>query len=160
MIWGSAMRKGTKLKPFDIRGFLGRAKVSQAQAAKDLGLNPRTIRHYVHKGLCPQHVKYALFSVYGPGNAFGVIQCADEPDKKARRIERLPPSSHFTPAQAIAYAQQTIDAGNLKDVMVVGWRPDGKIYSISSHMSREWALWLLHELMDNVRQVNRYSENN
>lgn len=84
----------------------------------------------------------------------------DNPEKKARKVERLAPSSHFSPAQAIGYVQQTINAGNLKDVLVIGWRPDGEIYSISSHMSREWALWLLHEAMDNVRQLGRYKPEN
>lgn len=57
----------------------------------------------------------------------------------------------------MAYAQQTVDAGNLQDVMVIGWQPGGEIYSISSHMSREWALWLLNELIDRTRGVGRYA---
>lgn len=79
-----------------------------------------------------------------------------DPNRKARRVERLPPSSHFTVEQAMAYASQTVACGNLTDVMIVGYQPDGEIYSISSHMSREWGLWLLHELMDNTRMVGRY----
>lgn len=81
-----------------------------------------------------------------------------EPERKARRVTRLPPSSHFTVQQALDYTQQAVNSGNIKDIMIVGWRKDGEIYSISSHMSREWALWLLHELQDYVRQVGRYTE--
>jgi hypothetical protein len=87
-----------------------------------------------------------------------LVSKCDEPDRKARRIERLPPSSHFTVAQALGYVRQTVEAGNLKEIMVIGYQDDGEIYSISSHMSREWALWLLHEQMDRVRDVGRYAE--
>lgn len=87
-----------------------------------------------------------------------LVPGSETPDVKARKVERLPPSSHFTVEQAMAYANQTVAAGNLKDVMIVGWRPDGELYSISSHMSREWALWLLEELKDRTRQVGRYAK--
>lgn len=83
-----------------------------------------------------------------------------DPDRKARKVERLPPSSHFTVEQAMGYAAQTVERGNLKDVMIVGWQTNGEIYSISSHMSREWGLWLLHELMDNIRMVGRFQPRN
>jgi hypothetical protein len=86
-----------------------------------------------------------------------IVSSNDNPDKKARKVVRLPPSSHFTVEQALAYAQQSVEAGNLRDIMIVGFRTDGEIYSISSHMSREWALWLLHELEDYTREVGRYA---
>lgn len=74
---------------------------------------------------------------------------------RARKIERLPPSSYYTVEQALEYVRQSVP--NLKDVLVIGWCKDGGYYTVSSHMSREWALWLLHEAKDHVRQVGRYS---
>jgi hypothetical protein len=96
----------------------------------------------------------------GPTRGLMLVVKNPDPDTRARRVERLPPSSHFTVQQAMAYANKTAELGNLKDVMIVGYRPDGEIYSISSHMSREWGLWLLHELMDNIRMVGRYQPRN
>lgn len=87
-----------------------------------------------------------------------LVSKCEEPDRKARKVERLPPSSFFTVEQALGYVNQTVAEGNLKEIMVIGYKHDGGIYSISSHMAREWALWLLHEQIDNVRNVGRHLE--
>jgi hypothetical protein len=72
----------------------------------------------------------------------------------ASNVTRLPPTSTMTVEQTLNYV--TSEQDTFEDVMVVGYTKDREIFVRSSKMSREWALWLLHELMDRVRETGRY----
>jgi hypothetical protein len=80
-------------------------------------------------------------------------------DGKHAHVVHLGPSEHYVVEQALADATNFAKSGpGLEDVLIVGYDKDGQLFMRSSHMSREWALWLVSEMKDYIRQVGRYSE--
>lgn len=61
----------------------------------------------------------------------------------------------MTVEQAIDYVRQEVHI--LEDVLVFGFTKDGELYLRSSHMKREWSLWLALEMVDYIRKVGRHS---
>lgn len=71
-------------------------------------------------------------------------------------------SEHYTPMQVLQDAlnrQQHSDTPFV-DVLLVGVDGNGHFTMQSSHMSREWALWLTKELEDYIRKVGRHDDGN
>lgn len=69
-------------------------------------------------------------------------------------------SEHYTPTQVLqdALNRQEHSDEPFTDVLLVGVNSDGEFMMQSSHMSREWALWLTKELEDYIRKVGRHGE--
>jgi hypothetical protein len=61
----------------------------------------------------------------------------------------------MTVEQAIQHVQLEQDI--LEDVLIFGFTKDGELYLRSSHMKREWSLWLTLEMADYIRKVGRHS---
>ena len=59
------------------------------------------------------------------------------------KIVRLPPTTTFTVEQALNSALQ--DAGNMEDVIIVGYNKDGELFVRSSAMDRKLSLWILEQ---------------
>lgn len=83
-------------------------------------------------------------------------------DAKARpkaEVVYLGASTHHTVDQALSSALHfERDGVGYEDVMIVGYDKDGELSVRSSHISREWALWLAHELMDYIRKAGRHQD--
>lgn len=80
----------------------------------------------------------------------------DLPEARPRaNVSYIGPSDHFTPTQALDDARQFAD--QIRDVLILGLDQEGEIFMRSSHMSREWALWLMLEMQDYIREVGRYT---
>jgi hypothetical protein len=71
-------------------------------------------------------------------------------------VTRLPPSDTMTVQQAIDYVKQ--EADTLEDVIIIGYTKDKEIYLRSSHVSREWSLWLVLEMVDYIRSTGRHAK--
>ena len=63
-------------------------------------------------------------------------------------ITSLPPTTTFTPRQALLSAMEFSDNDNLQDVLIVGYDGEGELIVRSSRMDRKDALWLA-ELLRN-----------
>lgn len=75
------------------------------------------------------------------------------------KVTYLGASETHTPEQALASALNFEREGTgYEDVLIVGLTKDGELSFNSSHISREWALWIAHELMDYIRKAGRYAE--
>lgn len=61
----------------------------------------------------------------------------------------------MTVEQALDYVQSEKDT--LEDVIIIGYTKDRELYMRSSHVSREWALWLVLEMVDYIRKVGKHA---
>ena len=63
-------------------------------------------------------------------------------------IHRMQPSGHMSIEQALDCAKR--DFADLDDVIVLGMDADGATYTLSSHMSKERALWILEKVKASI----------
>jgi len=73
----------------------------------------------------------------------------------AGNIIKFPPHDKMTVEQAIDYVKG--EADTLSDVIIIGYTKDNELYLRSSHISREWSLWLVLEMVDYIRKTGRHS---
>lgn len=81
---------------------------------------------------------------------------SDRPARPRANIVFLGSKPDFNVDQALAEAAQFHGRIGLREVLIVGTDNDGDLFIGNSHMSREWALWLLMELTDYVRSTGRH----
>lgn len=83
---------------------------------------------------------------------------SDTPARKRDNVVFLGASEFYTPEQVLedALNRQRHSDTPFADVLLVGVDGSGEFSMQSSHMSREWALWLTHELQDYIRRVGRH----
>lgn len=79
----------------------------------------------------------------------------EKPPTRKPKVALLPPRDDMTVEQAIQHVQLEQDI--LEDVLIFGFTKDGELYLRSSHMKREWSLWLTLEMADYIRKVGRHS---
>ena len=87
---------------------------------------------------------------------------SDVPARPRDNVVFLGASEFYTPEQVLqdALNRQQHSETPFKDVLLVGVDTEGVFTMQSSHMSREWALWLTLELQDYVRRVGRHADDN
>lgn len=84
---------------------------------------------------------------------------SDTPARPRDNVVFLGPSEHYTPMQALqdALLRQQHGDNPLVDVLMIGIDSNGQFTVQSSHMSREWSLWLALEFQDYIRKTGRYA---
>ncbi len=74
------------------------------------------------------------------------------------KIVELGPHENMSPLDALRVVEREVANGEISGVLIIAEGSDGDLVLRSSHLSREWALWMAMWAVDHIRGLHNGSE--